>query len=408
MTLHNNLTDAKIKSAIATDKPLYLFDGGGLYLEITPSGGKLWRMKYRFNGKGKILAFGKYPEVSLAMARNRRIDARRLLENEQDPGEVKKAQKAAKAAVTANSFRAVAEKWFKVWEVGKSEGYKTKGWAYLEKAVFPYLGNKPVSEIDRDVVLGVCEPKASRGFADAAHRVKSLISMVLQHAVRSRLIAFNPCIGLGADLPKKDKKHYAAITDPQKLAGLLRKIELYGGRPVTCAALKLAPMLLVRVGELRHAEWSQINLEEGTWTFTTSKTKTPHIVPLARQAVAILRDLYPLTGHGRLVFPGEKTEDEPFSPETINRALQRMGYDTQEDITGHGFRATAATMLAERLQMPIDWIERQLAHRVPGALADTYQRSQYLDKRRPMMQAWADYLDSLKAVVKVIPMRPEA
>jgi len=402
------LTDIAIRNAKAGAKPCKMFDGGGLYVEVTPNGSKLWRMKYRFGGKEKLLSFGAYPLISLKDARMRRDDARKLLANDQDPGEVKQAQKAAVKAAVTNTFEAVAREWFSKWKTDKAPTHFEKVISRLEHDVFPYIGKKPITVIQDDapMVLSVLQRIVDRGYLETAHRAKGNISQVMRYAIATGRAKRDPCPDLRGALPTPVKKHMAALTDPKAVGELLRNIDGYQGRmPEVQAALKLAPLLFVRIGELRAAKWADIDLDGASWSFIASKTKTPHIVPLARQAVAILRDIHLRTGGGKLVFPGQRSKDRPISDAAINIALRSMGYDTQDEMTGHGFRTTACTMLSERLRKPTDWIERQLAHKVPGALADTYNRTQFLDDRRPMMQEWADYLDELKRGAPVIQLR---
>jgi integrase len=399
------LTDVTIRNAKSGTKSVRFFDGAGLYLEVSPTGGKLWRMKYRFSGKEKLLSFGTYPAVSLRDARERREEAHKMLEQGKDPGEVKKAAKAAIEAANINSFEAVAREWFSRWKTDKPTSHSSKVIAHLENDAFPWIGSKLASDVNPATVLSVLHRIADRGALDTAHRVKGIISMAMRHAIITGRAEFDPCASLRGALPSAKVKHFAAIREPLKLAELLRAIDTYKGGYVTRAALKLAPLVFVRIGELRAARWADIDLEKGEWSFVASKTSSDHIVPLARQAVEILRDLHPLTGGDDLVFPGQKP-GQPFSDATINKALRSLGYDTKNVITGHGFRSTACTMLAEQLRMPIDWIERQLAHRVPGALGNAYNRTQFIDDRRRMMQQWADYLDQLKRGADVIPLRP--
>lgn len=389
------LTDAAIRKAAPSEKPVRMFDGGGLYLEISPAGGKLWRFKYRFGGKEKRLSFGAYPIVPLKDARERREEAKKLLANGSDPGEAKKAKKAAVEAEKTSSFEVIACEWFARWKSAKAETYHSKVIAYLENDVFPWIGEQPAASLTPAMVMSILHRISDRGAMDTAHRVKNVISMIMRYAINTGRAEYDPCASLRGALPRPKVKHFAALREPEKLGELLRAIDTYRGSYTTRAALKLAPLVFVRIGELRAARWQDVNLEKGEWAFRASKTSSDHIVPLARQAVEILRDLKPLTGRGELVFPGQ-VSGKPFSNATINKALRSLGYDTKNVITGHGFRSTACTMLAEQLRMPIDWIERQLAHRVPGALGDAYNRTQFIDDRRRMMQEWADYLDKLK------------
>jgi len=399
------LSDTAIRNTKPADKPIRLSDGGGMYLEVSPAGGKLWRMQYRFDGKRKMLAFGKYPAVSLADARARREDAKKLLANGQDPGAVKQAQKAARKVAMANSFEAAAREWFEVWQHGKAESHSSKVIARLENDVFPWLGKRPIAEITAPEVLSVLRRIESRGVIDTAQRAKESISMIMRYAIATgRRVDNDPCPSLRGALKTVRHSNFAALTSPEDVGELMRAIEGFQGTYPVRAALALAPLVFVRPGELRKARWADIDLEKGEWSYIVSKTKTEHLVPLARQAVEILRDLYPLTGGGEFCFPGRNPK-KPMSPATINAALTRMGYDTQEEHTGHGFRAMARTLLAEKLRYSRDVIEHQLAHKVPDALGTAYNRTKFLDDRRPMMQEWADYLDELKNGAKVIPLR---
>ena len=405
MKATNKLSDTVIRNAKPAQKAIRLFDGGGMYLEVSPSGGKLWRMQYRYDGKGKLLSFGAYPYVSLKEARDRREEAKTLLAHGTDPSEVKKAQKAAKEAVRTNSFEAVAREWFKTWGADKAESHYNKIIARLEKDIFPWLGKRPIAEIDAPEILEVLRKITSRGTIETAHRAKCNISQIMRFAIATgRRRERDPVPDLKGALPSHTGKHMAAILDPVKVGELLRAIAGYQGQPPVIAALKLAPLVFVRPGELRAAKWSDIDLDEAEWTFTMPKTKTPHIVPLARQAVEILRELHVLTGGGEWVFPGLRPV-RPISNNTLNAALRRMGYNTQTDMTAHGFRSTAQTLLSSELEKPFDWTNRQLGHKHAGVLKDAYQRAQYLAQRRQMMQEWADYLDQLREGAAVIPLR---
>jgi integrase len=398
------LSDTAIRAAKAAKKPQRLFDGGGLYLEISPSGGKLWRMKYRFGGKEKRLSFGVYPDVSLKDARERRDEARKLLANGKDPGEVKKAQKAAIQAAIADSFEAVAREWFGTWKANKAESHSSKIIARLENDVFPWIGGEPVAGITAPMVLSVLRRIESRGVIETAHRAKENISMVMRYAIATGRAERDPCPDLRGALTPVRKRHMAAITTPSEAGALLRAIEAYKGSYVVRAALSLAPLVFVRPGELRTARWSDIDLEQGEWRYTVSKTRTDHLVPLARQAVEILREIHTLTGQGEFVFPG-LNHGQAISDATINKALRSLGYCTKTEMTGHGFRAMARTLLHEELHFPPEVIEHQLAHSVPDALGTAYNRTKFLKERREMMQAWADYLDQLKKGSDVIPLR---
>jgi integrase len=372
-----------------------LFDGGGLYVQIEPTGGKLWRYKYRFDGKEKLLTLGKYPDVPLQEARRRHQEAREQLANGIDPSAVKKAQKLAGAERAANSFEVIAREWFDTWKADKAESHCNKVIARLEKDVFPYIGGRPVAEISAPEVLTVCRRVEARGAIDTAHRAKENISQIMRYAIATGRADRDPCPDLRGALKSIKKSNYPTLTDPAKVAELMKAIDAYQGGHVVRVALRFAPLVFVRPGELRAAKWADIDLDRAEWKYVVPKTKTEHLVPLARQAVELLRDIQPLTGGSEYVFPGIRS-GSPISDMTLNRALQTMGYDTKTEITGHGFRAMARTLLAERLRISEAVIEHQLAHKVPDTLGTAYNRTKFIDDRRRMMQAWADYLDKLK------------
>ena len=398
------LTELNVKKTKPGEKTRKLTDGGGLFLQIEPTGGKLWRFQYWFEGKRKLLALGKYPDVPLAEARKRHHEARELLAQSIDPSAAKKARKLAGAERAASSFEVIAREWFETWKVDKTEGHYSKVIARLEKDVFPYIGGRPVADISAPEVLAVCRRVESRGAIETAHRTKENISQVMRYAIATERADRDPCPDLRGALKPVKTKRMPAITEPVKVAELLRDIDAYHGGIVVRAAFRLAPLLFARPGELRMMKWAEIDLECAEWKFTVSKTKTDHLVPLARQVVEILKELKPLTGGGMYVFPGLRP-GRPISDGTINKALRTMGYDTRTEMTGHGFRAMARTILAEKLRIPENVIEHQLAHKVPDALGTAYNRTKFLDDRRKMMQAWSDYLDDLKAgnFAKVVP-----
>jgi integrase len=396
------LTDATIKNARPAGKPVRLFDGGGLYLEVSPAGGRLWRLKYRFDGREKRLAVGQYPEVSLKEARERRSEAKRLLTNVGiSLSEVKRAQKAAKQARAANSFEVIAREWFAAWKTNRAESHYSKVIARLEKDVFPWLGGKAIAEITAPDVLAVMRRIESRGTLDTAHRAGGECSQIFRYAIATGRATYNPVPDLRGALPPISKKHFPAITDPVRVGELLRAIDAFKGTYPVRAALALAPLVFTRPGDLRAARWADSDLGAGEWKYLVPKTKTEHLVPLARQAVGILEELHPLTGAGEYVFPGRDPK-QPISNATLNAALTRLGYDTKTEMTGHGFRAMARTLLAEELGFDPLVIEHQLAHAVPDALGQAYNRTRYLKQRKEMMQAWADYLDKLKIGAEVI------
>ena len=401
------LSDIAVRGAKPAAKPCKLSDSGGLYLYVTTTGGKLWRFDYRFGGKRKTLSFGAYPDVSLKEARDRRDEARKMLASGKDPGEVKKASKAAINAANANSFEAVSREWYARWKTDKTQSHTSKVISRLENDVFPWLGNVPISNITAPMILDVLRRVEARGVIETAHRAKENISMVMRYAIATGRAERDPCPDLRGALPPVRKKHMAAITDPVKAGELLRVIDRYAGSHIVRAALALAPLVFVRPGELRAAKWAEIDLDRAEWRYTVSKTRTEHLVPLARQAVEILRGIEPVTGNDVFVFSGTRY-GRSISDATINRALQNLGYDTKTEMTGHGFRAMARTLLAEELNYPPEVIEHQLAHKVPDALGTAYNRTKFLKPRVEMMQAWADYLERLKKGAEVVVMRPVA
>ncbi len=401
------LTDSAIRKAKPVDKPQRLFDGGGLYLEVSPAGGKLWRLKYRINGKEKRLALGTYPDTGLADARDKRDAARKLLAAGIDPGEHRKAEKAAGKERAANSFEVIAREW-----LGKQtwvEHYRVKVEAWMNNDVYPYIGGRPVAELAAPEFLAVGRRIEERGAVESAHRVLQTCGQIMRYAIATGRAERNPVADLKGALAAPPERHHAAIIDPAELGGLLRAIEGYSGDVTTRAALKLSALLFVRPGELRHAEWAEIDLDAGEWNIPAGKMKMrqPHLVPLCEQAVVILRELHPLTGRGQYVFPGGRSPRRPMSNNAINAALRRMGYGT-DAMTAHGFRATARTILDEVLGYRVDYIEHQLAHAVKDPNGRAYNRTAHLPERRKMMQGWANYLDGLRVDANVVPIKRRA
>ena len=402
------LTDTAVRTAKPGEKPSKLFDERGLFLIVTPAGGKWWRLRYRFGGKEKLLSLGTYPDVSLKDARQRREDARKLLANDTDPGENRKVQKAAKVERAANSFEVIAREWFIKHRDTWAKSHADNILARLENDVFPWLGGKAITDITAPEVLKVLRRIDTRGARYTAHRAKGNISMVMRYAIATGRAERDPCPDLKGAIPAPKESHFVSITEPSKVAELLRAIDGFRGTFVVQAALRLAPLLFVRPGELRMATWAGIDIDKAEWRYFVTKTKTEHSVPLATQAVAILKELHDLTGHGRYVFPGARGNDRSMSEAAINAALRRMGYDTKTEITGHGFRAMARTILHEELHQKPEVIEHQLAHKVPDTLGTAYNRTKFLKERKAMMQLWADYLDKLKAGAEVIPLHGSA
>ena len=409
----DKLTEIAIRNAKPGTKPLRMADGSGLYLEVAPTGGKLWRWKYRFGGKEKRLSLGTYPVTGLRDARLRRDEARKQLAAGIDPSAVRKAEKASRVAAHSGSFEAVAREWHAAVHVHKvSEGHAARTLIRLEQDVFPWIGAMSVADIKVQLLLQTLRRIESRGAIETAHRAKQACGQVFRYAIATGRAETDPSSGLTDALKPVQVEHMPAITDPKRVGQLLRAIEGYEGMPATRAALQLAPLLFVRPGELRKAEWSEFDLDAGEWLIPADRMKrskqdkangAPHLVPLPPQAVAILRDLHPLTGHGRYVFPSPRTSERPMSDNAVLSALRRMGFP-KDEMTGHGFRAMARTMLAERLGVDEAVIEAQLAHAVSGPLGRAYNRTQFAEQRRSMMQTWASYLDQLRVGGEVIPI----
>ena len=402
------LTDTFVKNikptgAVAGDKHT---DGQGLFLHVKPAG-KYWRMNYRFDGKQKLLALGVYPAISLADARQRRDAARKQLAHGIDPGAAKQEAKQAQAAILANTFERVALEWLdktKADRMGSTQGKVT---TWLQKDVFPYIGSMAISVIGPRDVLGALRHMESRGALDSVQRVKQICGQVFRYAVATGSAERDVTQDLKGALAKHAPAHYAAITDPKLAGDLMRSIFNYSGHPYVIAALKLSPLLFVRPGELRGAEWAEIDLDAAQWVIPASKMKmkVDHLVPLSTQAVEILTGMKMLTGTRRYVFPSiGRSEDRPMSENTINSALHAMDYGTDKH-TAHGFRAMARTIMDEVLDERVDLIEHQLAHAVKDPNGRAYNRTAHLPARRAMMQRWADYLDKLRIGADVIPLR---
>ncbi len=396
------LSDIAIRNAKAKEKPYKLSDSGGLFILITASGGKLWRYSYRFDGKQKTLSLGSYPDVGLKEARELHVAARKILATGVDPNENRKNNKAAKKLNTANSFEIVAREWWQSYMKSKAESHKEKVIRRFELYLFPWLGKKPISEITAPQFLEVIKRIEKQNKLETAHRTLQTAGQVFRYAVQNGMTLRDITADLKGALPATTVINMAAFTEPKDVAELLRALDGFNGTLTVQCAIKLAPLVFVRPGELRMAKWADIDLEAATWQYLVSKTKTNHIVPLSRQAVAILQELHPLSGHGEYVFQGGHSPLKPMSESAINAALKRMGYDTKTQITGHGFRAMARTILHERLNIDPAIIEHQLAHKVPDTLGSAYNRTKFIAQRTAMMQAWADYLDELKAGAKVI------
>lgn len=389
------LSNIAIKNANPRDKIYRLYDEKGLYLEVTPKGGKLWRMKYRFNGKEKRFSIGTYPEISLKLARESRDGARALLATGIDPSAHKKALKAAQHQLSTNTFEALARQWhtgkIHVWSAIHSKNVLDR----LSRNVFPYIGKASITGIAAPDLLKLLRRIEERGSHETAHRVLGNINEVYRFAIASGKAERNIAVDIKGALQPVKKKHLASITEPERVGELLRMIDGYSGTLIVQCALKLSPLVFVRPGELRNALWNDINIDEGEWRFTASKTQTEHIVPLSRQAIAVLETLRPLTGRWDYVFPSARSPRRPMSNNAVLSALRRMEID-KDEMSGHGFRAMARTILDEVLGYRPDIIEHQLAHRVKDPLGRAYNRTSHLDQRKEMMQAWADYLEELR------------
>lgn len=391
------LSDTAIRAAKPKDKTYLMTDGEGMYLEITPAGGKWWRFKYRFDGKQKRISLGTYPDTGLKEAREKRQEARRLLATGVDPSENRKAQKAAGSGEVANSFEVIAREWFgrqtPTWVPSHSEKIISR----LERDLFPWLGKRDIGAITAPELLAVLRRIEDRGAVETAHRALQNCGQIFRYAIATGRAERDPCPALRGALAPVKQSHYPAVTDPKKIGGLLRAMDSYEGTLVTKCALRLAPLVFVRPGELRAAEWTEIDLERAEWTIPASRMKmgVAHLVPLSRQAVAILEEVKSLTGGGRFVFPSARSADRPMSDNTILGALRRMGI-AKEEMTGHGFRAMARTILDEVLHVRPDYIEHQLAHSVRDPNGRAYNRTAHLVERARMMQMWADYLEELK------------
>ena len=401
------LSNTAIINAKAAEKPYKLYDTDGLYLQVTPQGGKWWRLKYRFGGKEKLLSLGTYPDISLSQARQKREDAKKLLAIDIDPSENRKQSKANNKLNTENSFELVAREWWQSHMKNKADSHKEKVIRRFELYLFPWIGKKPISSITAPQMLETLRRIEKQNKVETAHRTLQTAGQVFRYAVQTGRAVRDVTADLKGALPATTVKHMAAFTEPKDVAELLRAFDAFNGTLTVQCAIKLAPLVFVRPSELRMAKWADIDLEAGKWQYLVSKTKTDHLVPLSTQAIAILRELHPVSGHGEYVFQGGHSPLKPMSESAVNAALKRMGYDTKTQITGHGFRAMARTILHERLNIDPAIIEHQLAHKVPDTLGSAYNRTKFIEQRKVMMQSWADYLDELKVSADVIPITGE-
>lgn len=399
------LTDIKIRQAKPKDKSYKLSDSHGLYLEIAPAGGKWWRYKYRIDNKEKRISLGVYPQVSLKEARDLLDEARKLVSNGVDPSTHRKATKAARAESISNSFEVVAREWF-----GKNSGnwvqsHSEKIIRRLERDAFPYIGALPIAGISPPQLLTILKRIEERGTIETAHRLLQNLSQIFRYAVATARAQHDPASPLRGALSPTKEHHHASITEPKEIGALLRAIDGYDGQLITQCALKFAPLVFVRPGELRHAEWSEIDFDNAEWRIPAvrMKMRIQHLVPLSFQALKILKELQPVTGQGKYIFPGARSNARPMSENTVNAALRRLGY-AKDEMTGHGFRSMASTRLHE-MGYKSDAIERQLAHGERNAVKAAYNYAEYMTERRTMMQEWANYLDMQKSGAEIIPIQ---
>mgnify|MGYP006144253641 CR=1 FL=1 len=391
------LTATAVKQAKSIQAAFKMSDGGGLYLLVPPVGRKCWRYDYRFAGKRKTLAIGVYPDVSLLDARKRHQSAREQLAMKRDPAELKKIEKLGVNAASAASFEAVGRDWFQHKMNGKSDSYRTRTLRILEKDLYPIMGSRQVELISAPELLLVLRRIEKRGAVDIAHRAKQVASLIFRYAIVTGRAKRDPSADLTGALQSRTKKHYAAITEPNELRLLLLAIDDFQGTFVVKSALELSPLLFQRPGEIRNMEWSEINWNESRWEIPGNKMKMgqDHIVPLSIQAESILKQLKPLSGRGKYVFPSARGLSRPISENAVRTALRTIGY-SNEEMTPHGFRATARTILDEVLNFRVDYIEHQLAHAVKDPTGRAYNRTSFLPQRKKMMQQWSDYLDQLR------------
>ncbi len=391
------LTDAAVRRFKPTETLYKVADEKGLFLWITPSGGKLWRFKFRLDGKEKSVSFGGYPEISLSEARDKRDEARKALANGLDPAMQKKAAKRARVLAAVNTFESVATEWFAKFSTKWAPAHATRVWSRIKRDILPWLGPRPVADILPADVREIIKRVDARGARETAYRVRSDISVIMLYAIANGLASRNPAPDTHGAIPAVDKKHRAAITKPAELGKLLILLEGYTGGHVVRTALRLQPILFCRPGELRHMQWRHIDFDKALWEIPAElmKMREPHIVPLSKQAIALIKDM-PKT-ENPYVFPSQRGQGRPMSDMATSAALKSLGIDTQATQTMHGFRASARTILHEVLEFDPNVIEAALAHQPAGALKDTYTRTIFLNQRIAMMQRWADFLDEIKA-----------
>ncbi len=399
------LSDTAIRAVKPRDKAYKVADEKGLFLLVNPGGSKLWRLKYRIDSKEKVLALGAYPEVGLKDAREKRDDARKLIAAGIDPAQKRKSDEAEARLRATNTFELVAREWHENIKGEWIEKHAVRTMKLFERDLFPFIGGKPINEVKPRELLECLRRVEKRGTLSTAHRLLTQCGQVFRYGVASDRCERDTAADLRDALVKKPQvEHFAAITNPKRVGELMRMIDAYQGTAIVAAALKLSPMLFVRPGELRIAEWTEMDLDAAVWELPAEKMKmrNPHVVPLPTQAVEILRELHQMTGHGKHVFPSWGGDRRPMSSNTVRVALRAMGV-TAEEMTAHGFRAMARTILDEVLGFRVDLIEHQLAHSVVDPNGRAYNRTAFLSERRDMMQRWADYLDKLKAGAEVVP-----
>jgi len=401
--LRDKLTDPRVKNAKPKERAYKLSDGAGMYLHVMPNGGRYWRLKYRFGGKEKTLALGVYPDVSLARARKKRQAARELLDDGKDPSLAKKEAKRQEIMRANNTFEGVAREWHEQQSHRWTERHANKVMSSLERNIFPSLGTRPIADVEAPELLDLLRVIEHRGALVTAHEVLQRCSAVFRYAIASCKASYNPAADLKDALKPVKASHYASLSE-EDLPEFLEKLDAYDGHKITKLAMRLLMLTFVRTVELRGAKWDEFDLEKKLWRIPADRMKmgVEHLVPLSDQAIDVLEELQPLTGHYGFVFPGRNNITKPMSENTVLYALYRMGYHGKA--TGHGFRSTASTILHE-MQFPSDAIERQLAHGERDKVKAAYNKALYLDKRTEMMQAWAGYLDSVKDDAgKVVPI----
>ena len=392
------LTDVEVKKAPYLEKDYKISDVGGcsgLHVLVRAKGGKYWRLKYRIAGKEKLLQIGAYPAISLKDARLKAFEAKRLINEGTDPMAQRKAEKREALGVSENTFEVIASAWFAIISPEWSDTHKDRTQNLLKNHLFPWLGKRPITEITPPELLDVLHKAQNRGLLETAKRAKQTASQVFRHAIRIGKLTSDPSRDLSGGLTTPKQKHYAAVTDPKEAGALMVAIGNYQGTPAVKAALQLSALLFQRPGEIRTMKWEDIDWAAGEWRYLVTKTQTQHIVPLAKQSLEILQNLKAYTDRSPFVFPSARGAARPLSENGIRVALRTMGY-TNDDMTAHGFRAMARTILDEVLNIPAEWIEHQLAHKVKDALGNAYNRTKHLPQRKEMMQKWADYLDALR------------